>query len=275
MGSASQQAANASATATKAKVGGAEERAARKAVSRIEKRLARITVEETAINAEILEQAQDYERLAELSARLTALATEKDELELEWLEASELLRVASAQPANGASSVRSSAASRVRSLSGSSARNVCSASISAVKAPSTVALPSGVSRTSTPRRSCGVGQPLDQAARGQPVDPVGHRPAGHQGLAQQAAGGELVRRPRAAQRREHVELPRLDLRGRERVAAGQVEVSAEPADPAEDLDRGEVEVGPLARPCLDQLVDLVSHGSEPIGSVENLDIKIN
>ena len=78
-------------TASKARVGGAEERAARKAVSRIEKRLARITVEETAINAEILEHAQDYERLGELSARLTALATEKDELELEWLDASELL----------------------------------------------------------------------------------------------------------------------------------------------------------------------------------------
>ncbi|GAA4699205.1 ABC-F family ATP-binding cassette domain-containing protein [Nocardioides conyzicola] len=91
VGTTSQQAANAAGTATKARVGGAEERAARKAVSRIEKRLARITIEETAINAEILEHAQDYERLAGLSARLTALATEKDELELEWLDASELL----------------------------------------------------------------------------------------------------------------------------------------------------------------------------------------
>jgi len=75
----------------RAKAGSAEERAARKAVSRIEKRLARITVEEAAINAEILEHAQDYEKLADLSARLTVLATEKDDLELEWLEASELL----------------------------------------------------------------------------------------------------------------------------------------------------------------------------------------
>ena len=91
VGRTSQQAADASASATKAKVGGAEERAARKAVSRIEKRLARITVEETAINAEILEHAQDYERLAELSARLTELAAEKDDLELEWLEAAEVL----------------------------------------------------------------------------------------------------------------------------------------------------------------------------------------
>jgi ATP-binding cassette subfamily F protein uup len=91
VGSTSQQAANASASATKARIGGAEERAARKAVSRIEKRLARIAVEETTINAEILEQTQDYEKIADLSARLTALATEKDDLELEWLAASELL----------------------------------------------------------------------------------------------------------------------------------------------------------------------------------------
>jgi ATP-binding cassette subfamily F protein uup len=75
----------------RAKAGSAEERAARKAVSRIEKRLARIAEEEATINAEILEHAQDYERLADLSARLTVLATEKDDLELEWLEASELL----------------------------------------------------------------------------------------------------------------------------------------------------------------------------------------
>jgi ATP-binding cassette subfamily F protein uup len=89
VGTASQQAANTS--VSKAKVGGAEERAARKAVSRIEKRLARITELETKLNAEVLEHAQDYEKLAEISAQLSALATEKGDLELEWLEASEVL----------------------------------------------------------------------------------------------------------------------------------------------------------------------------------------
>ena len=39
----------------------------------------------------VLEHAQDYEKLAELSARLDELAAEKEELELEWLEAAEIL----------------------------------------------------------------------------------------------------------------------------------------------------------------------------------------
>jgi ATP-binding cassette subfamily F protein uup len=89
VGSASQQAANTS--VSKAKVGGAEERAARKAVSRIEKRLAKITELETKLNADVLAHAQDYEKLAEISAQLSALSTEKGDLELEWLEASEVL----------------------------------------------------------------------------------------------------------------------------------------------------------------------------------------
>ncbi|MBA2955834.1 ATP-binding cassette domain-containing protein [Nocardioides sp. MAH-18] len=75
----------------KAKAGSAEERAARKVIARIDKQLERIAEQEAALNAEVLEHAQDYERLAELSARLTALADEKGQLELEWLEAAELL----------------------------------------------------------------------------------------------------------------------------------------------------------------------------------------
>ena len=105
-----------------------------------------------------------------------------------------------------------------------------------------------------------VGQPLDEAARGEPVDAVGHRAAGHEGLAQQRDRGELVRRPGAAQRGQHVELPRLDAVGGEGVAAGQVEVAGQPADPREDLDGREVEVAAFAPPGLDQVVHLVPHG---------------
>ena len=76
---------------TKAKAGSAEERAARKTIARIDKRLEKIAEQEAALNAEVLEHAQDYERLADLSARLSALAAEKEQLELEWLEAAELL----------------------------------------------------------------------------------------------------------------------------------------------------------------------------------------
>ncbi|WP_243056546.1 ABC-F family ATP-binding cassette domain-containing protein [Nocardioides sp. SR21] len=76
---------------TKAKPGSAEERAARKTIARIDKRLEKISELEAGLNAEVLEHAQDYEKLAEISAQLGVLADEKDELEMEWLEASELL----------------------------------------------------------------------------------------------------------------------------------------------------------------------------------------
>ncbi|WP_395659824.1 ABC-F family ATP-binding cassette domain-containing protein [Nocardioides sp.] len=75
----------------KAKAGSAEERAARKNIARIDKQLERISQQEATLNAEVLEHAQDYERLAELSARLSELAAEKEQLEMEWLEAAELL----------------------------------------------------------------------------------------------------------------------------------------------------------------------------------------
>lgn len=75
----------------KAKPGSAEERAARKTIARIDKRLERIAEQEAALNAEVLEHAADYEKLAEISAQLAVLADEKDALEMEWLEASEVL----------------------------------------------------------------------------------------------------------------------------------------------------------------------------------------
>ena len=76
---------------TRAKAGSAEERTARKNVARIDKRLARIADLEARLNEQVLEHAQDYEKLAAFSAELSALAEEKDALEMEWLEAAELL----------------------------------------------------------------------------------------------------------------------------------------------------------------------------------------
>ncbi|MSZ77594.1 MAG: ATP-binding cassette domain-containing protein, partial [Actinobacteria bacterium] len=81
----------ASAATGKAKPGSAEERAARKAVARIEKRLERIKAREAELNALILEHAQDYARLAEVGTELEAIVAERDDLELEWLEAADLL----------------------------------------------------------------------------------------------------------------------------------------------------------------------------------------
>jgi ABC transport system ATP-binding/permease protein len=77
--------------AAKAKAGSAGERAARKTLARLDKRLERIAVQEAELNAVIAEHAHDYARLAELSAELDALTAERDALELEWLEAAEHL----------------------------------------------------------------------------------------------------------------------------------------------------------------------------------------
>ncbi|HEU4810907.1 MAG TPA: ABC-F family ATP-binding cassette domain-containing protein [Nocardioides sp.] len=75
----------------KAKAGSAEERAARKNVARIDKRLAKIAEREAVLNADILEHAEDYEKLAIISAELNDLSAERDGLELEWLEAADEL----------------------------------------------------------------------------------------------------------------------------------------------------------------------------------------
>ena len=77
------------AAAPKAKAGSAEERAARKTLARLDKRLERIAAREAELNALVLEHASDHQRLAEISAELGELSAEKDEVEMEWLEAAE------------------------------------------------------------------------------------------------------------------------------------------------------------------------------------------
>jgi ATP-binding cassette subfamily F protein uup len=75
----------------KAKAGSAGERTARKTIARLDKRLARIAQQEAALHAELAASASDHEALARLSEQLRELAEEKDALELEWLEAAEVL----------------------------------------------------------------------------------------------------------------------------------------------------------------------------------------
>jgi ATP-binding cassette subfamily F protein uup len=75
----------------KAAKGSAEEREARKALARLDRQLERVGAREQELNAAIVAAGQDYERLAELSAELQQVAAERDDLELEWLEAAELL----------------------------------------------------------------------------------------------------------------------------------------------------------------------------------------
>ena len=75
----------------KAKVGGADERAARKTVARLDKQLARINAREAAITDEMSANASDPEKLKALSGEAKTLAAQKADLELEWLGAVALL----------------------------------------------------------------------------------------------------------------------------------------------------------------------------------------
>ena len=80
-----------SSSSKKAKPGSAEERAARKTLSRLEKQLKRVLLREIEINTELAASTDDYDRLATLGAELKQILSEKDGLELEWLEAAEVV----------------------------------------------------------------------------------------------------------------------------------------------------------------------------------------
>jgi len=78
-------------SSAKAKVGGADERAARKTVARLDKQLARLNAREASITDEMLVSASDPEKLKVLHAESRQLAEQKAGFELEWLEAVALL----------------------------------------------------------------------------------------------------------------------------------------------------------------------------------------
>ena len=69
----------------------AQEREAKKAIARVERQLERISGREAELHAEMEANAADYELLGRLGATLGELAAEREALELEWLEAAELL----------------------------------------------------------------------------------------------------------------------------------------------------------------------------------------
>ena len=113
--------------------------------------------------------------------------------------------------------------------------------------------PSAVSRTMHAAAVVGVGVALHEPARGQPVDAVGHRAAGHQGLASSRPGessyGAPARRSAASTSNSQASMPcavNASRRARSRWRASR-------ETRLKTCDRGEVEVGALARPRLDQL----------------------
>ena len=72
----------------------AEEREARKTMARVEKQLTRLSEREARLHADLAAAAaggEDHERLQGLDADLRALVAEREELELEWLEAGEIV----------------------------------------------------------------------------------------------------------------------------------------------------------------------------------------
>jgi ATPase subunit of ABC transporter with duplicated ATPase domains len=69
----------------------AEKRQARKELNRVERQLGKIAEQEAKLHEQMAAAAEDYGRLGELNAQLQAILAEKEELELAWLEASEVL----------------------------------------------------------------------------------------------------------------------------------------------------------------------------------------
>ena len=107
------------------------------------------------------------------------------------------------------------------------------------------------------RPSSGSASRRTSRALDEPVDAVGHGAARDERLLQQLLRAQLERLAGAAQRREHVALPRLEVAAAERVATGAVEVPREPVDARQHLEGREVEVGALRDPRLDDAVDFV------------------
>ena len=246
--------------------GAAESREARKSMQRLERQLAKLQAEEKRLHDQLAAHAHDFERLAD-PGRRAARAWSRD-----------------ARPSrrSGSRSPRSPRAERGRSASA----GVSSCSIRVSSDPQRVGQGAVVLGAQGGEQlallaqqqregavdpvAALVGEPHadaptvlrgrtagDQAAGGEPVDPVGHGAAGHQGLAEQLPGGELVGRAGASQRGQHVELPQLEALVGEGAAARDVEVVAQPADPAQHLHGGQVEVRALALPGRDQAVDVI------------------
>ena len=69
----------------------AEPREARKVMARVEKQLARLGEREGRLHEQMLEHATDHARVLGLNAELRAIVDEREALEVEWLEAADLV----------------------------------------------------------------------------------------------------------------------------------------------------------------------------------------
>ncbi|MFI5653987.1 ABC-F family ATP-binding cassette domain-containing protein [Streptomyces anulatus] len=78
-----------SAPAAAPAVSAQETRAAKKELQKVERQLDKLSTRETKLHAQIAENATDFEKVAGLDAELRELVTERDELEMRWLELAE------------------------------------------------------------------------------------------------------------------------------------------------------------------------------------------
>ncbi|MEW2486835.1 ABC-F family ATP-binding cassette domain-containing protein [Streptomyces sp. NPDC048411] len=76
-------------TAPAASVSPQAARAAKKELQKVERQLDKMSTRETALHAQIAENATDFEKVAKLDAELRELVAERDELEMRWLELAE------------------------------------------------------------------------------------------------------------------------------------------------------------------------------------------
>ena len=126
--------------------------------------------------------------------------------------------------------MRSSPASRSRSPRDSVPSSTASASTRRVIAASTRILPVVGEGDQDAAPVVRVGFAPHERAVDEPVDAIGHRAARDERLLQQLLRAELERLARAAEGRQHVPLPRLEVAATERVAPRAVEVTREPVD---------------------------------------------
>ena len=71
-------------------VSAADARAAKKEASRLERRMLKLDADEKKLHEQLAAAAADYAKAAELDAQLKAVHAEKEQVEEEWLVASEL-----------------------------------------------------------------------------------------------------------------------------------------------------------------------------------------
>ncbi|MEI7032383.1 ABC-F family ATP-binding cassette domain-containing protein [Streptomyces pratensis] len=79
----------ASAPAAAPAVSAQASRAAKKELQKVERQLDKLSTRETALHRQIADNATDFEKVAGLDAELRELVTERDELEMRWLELAE------------------------------------------------------------------------------------------------------------------------------------------------------------------------------------------